>query len=97
MRAPWIWPSGLCSVTAGGALHFLGEIGRGLVDAFADLEPQESLDLNFRAQFFGGVLQYFVHLRLAIDHEDLLEQDLLFVELAQASLDHLLDDVGGLA
>src|SRR3546814_6453350 len=66
------------------------------LDALAKLDAREAGDRDRRAGVLGRRLEHLGDLGLAVDDVDLLQQHDLLVELAQAALDHLGDDVLGL-
>ena len=57
----------------------------------------EANDFDRRARYPWRAFSTPCNRRLAVDHEDLREQNRLFVEFAHAAFDHLLDDVFRLA
>src|SRR4051812_35666642 len=71
---------------------FRREVSSLFIDALTECEPTEARYPNRLAGAFGGRLDDLGHPALAVDHVDLLEQDALFIKLAQAPLDHPLDD-----
>src|SRR3954469_2549417 len=77
--------------------HLRREVVATLVDALAKHHPNERHDLQRSTQLLAGGLHRLLHALVGVDHEHLLEQHGLLVELADAALDHLPDDVLGLA
>src|SRR6185312_15368753 len=77
--------------------HLRREVLRLLLDALAELEAQVAGDADRPADLRGSIVDDLGNLGLAVHHEGLLEQYDFLVELADAALDHLGDDVGSLA
>src|SRR5258707_6171084 len=69
-----------------------GEIGGRPIDPLAELEIDKPGDPDRRAGFLGGRFDDLADAAFAVDHEDLLQEHDLLVELAQPAFDHLLDD-----
>jgi len=77
--------------------HLGGEILRLLLDSFTQSEAQEARQPDRRADLLRRILNDLGDAVLAVDDEELLKQDHFLVEFAQPTLDHLGDNVGGLA
>src|ERR1700720_2197377 len=69
-----------------------GEIGGRPFDALAEDEEHKSGDPDRRTGFLGGCFDDLADPAFAVDHEDLLEEHDLLIELAQPAFDHALDD-----
>ena len=63
-----------------------------LLDAFAEREAHESGDPYRRARFLRRRVDDLGDAAFAVDHIDLLQQDDVLVELADASFDHLVEN-----
>ena len=77
--------------------HFGGEIFLLLLDALAEGKTQETRELDRGADLLGRVLHNLGNFGLDVNDEGLLEQHDLLLELAQAALDHLGDNLRRLA
>src|SRR3546814_8926617 len=67
------------------------------LDAFTELEADETLERDSRADVLAGGGDDFGDRGLAVDHEGLRQQRIFLAELRDRAVDHLRHDVGGLA
>src|SRR5688500_17276770 len=74
-----------------------GEVAFLFLDALAELEADEALELNARPGLLGGGGDDFGDRRLVVDHEQLRQQRIVLAELGDRAFDHLLDNVRRLA
>src|SRR5476651_2044673 len=77
--------------------YFVGEVAVGLFHSLANLEANEAGDFHWRAEVLRRFLDHFVDARLAINDENLLQENGLFIKFSHAPFHHLLDDVVRLA
>src|SRR5262244_389121 len=83
------------------ASHRSGDLGGKvilpLLDALAELEAGDAGHLDRRTNLLARGLDRLPHSLLGVDDVDLFEENHFLVELAQAALHHLGDDLGRLA
>src|SRR5690242_17142798 len=82
---------------AGSGRDLRSEVVVLLLDAFAELEADEALELDASAGVLRGGRDDLGDRGLPVDHEQLRGERILLAELGEAALDHLLDDVLRLA
>src|SRR5438128_818455 len=82
---------------AGSGGDFGGEVAFLLLDAFAELEADEAGDVDRRSDLLGLGGDDVFDLGLVVHHEQLRQEGHLLAELGDRAVDHLLDDILGLA
>src|SRR3546814_7817900 len=82
---------------AGRGGDFGGEVAFFLLDAFTELEADETLERDSRADVLAGGGDDFGDRGLAVAHEGLRQQRIFLAELRDRAVDHLRHDLGGLA
>src|SRR3546814_12336926 len=92
------WSSDVCSSDLAGRRGDLrGEIALLPLDTLAELEADEVLERDRRARGLARLGDDVRDRGLVVDHEELAEQRVLLGELLDRAVDHLGDDIGGLA
>src|SRR3546814_9493486 len=86
-----------CILDAGGGRDFRREVAFFLRDAFAELEADEALQGDRRADILAGGGNDFGDGSLAVHHEQLRQQRVFLAIFGDRAVDHLADDFGGLA
>src|SRR5688500_2320747 len=82
---------------AGGGRDLRCEIALLLLDALAQLETDESRQLDRSARVLARARDDVGDRGLVVHHEQLADQAMLLAELGHRAFDHLLDDIGRLA